>query len=129
MININFSGLEDILNDLKAMGDALETKGVNNALKEGAKVVKKELEAVAPKSDINKPHAKDNIKISRIKNKNGEKSIDIGWNGTDHFYMRMVDLGTSKMPPTHFKDRAYTNGQEEVKAVMREEIRKVIESR
>ena len=69
--------MDSLLDKLYKIGENV-SKIEDKALKEGAEILKDEISENMPRSNINKKHIADNIKISGVKFELGEKYVLVG---------------------------------------------------
>jgi len=116
MNGFELSGFEDLMGFLKNMGS--EGKRIEEkALKVGAEILREEIEANIPASELEKSHAKDHIIIGEIK----DGKIPIGPDH-GHYYLRFPEFGTSTQPAQGFMDRAFKNKKNEALQVISEVV-------
>ncbi|WDU84210.1 HK97-gp10 family putative phage morphogenesis protein [Caloramator sp. Dgby_cultured_2] len=94
-VEVKFEGIDELLKQLQQLGEKAG-RVENQALREGAEIIQKAASEKAPRSDRNKEHLADNIKISKVKTKNGVKYIEVGpqRGDNDKFFMAsLLNLG------------------------------------
>jgi HK97 gp10 family phage protein len=123
MADIELSGFEEMTRKLEELGRRAG-RVENNALRAGAEVLQEVMSdnaPVDPKSEHD-VHLKDNIQMSKVKRKGGEKVIEVG-PGEKSFYSIFLELGTSKMAPDPFVDRSISQSKDKVIKAMANELR------
>lgn len=125
---VKLEGMDELLKQLNELGNkAGRVEG--QALKEGAEIIQKAASQKAPRSDRNKEHLADNIKISKVKTKNGVKYIEVGPQRGDNdkfFYGKFIEFGTSKQPARPFMYPAMMENKDEVVNKMKDVIRRAL---
>ncbi|BAU27631.1 HK97 gp10 family phage protein [Aneurinibacillus soli] len=136
MATMEVQGMQQLLDKLQSLGNKAKTVE-SRALKEGAEVLRSEIEARAPRSPSPRQpkgktqtwrtgkHAADNIKIGPVKVINGAKLLEIGIQKNDnshYFYMKFKEWGTSKMSAEPFMEPAVTEKQSEAVQRVKEVI-------
>lgn len=137
--NSGFSGLDQmdaLVRQLEQMGLSLTDDLVDEALEAGSEVVKEKIETHPnlPVSDLNHPHAKDNIKFKKVK----DGQFDIG--AVDkYFYLLFHEVGaqggtyvgkdgktykTPNIPAKPFMRPAFESNKEEIERAMMEPIKR-----
>lgn len=101
---MTLTGLDQIVANLTSLGSK-QGRVENDMLYAGAAVVQKAAERRAPRSMKRKRHLADNIKISKVRLKEGVKVVSIGpsrGDNSEFFYGKFPEYGTSKMPATPY---------------------------
>ncbi|MCD3351264.1 hypothetical protein G8V03_09725 [Clostridium botulinum D/C] len=140
MADMQLEGIDSLIHKLEDMGKA-GAKVQNSALKKAGEVINEEIKANAPTSSSPRPprgktqmwrtgkHAKELLKVSGVKSKNGIKHVDVGLQKGDTskaFYLKFYEFGSSKTPATHFMGKAYESKKEEAKEVIKQEIKNAL---
>lgn len=118
MIDLDFEGLDNLIKQVEKIStDAEIKKTTKKVLKECGDLAFETVKPMVHKSkDHSKSgpqhkgsprlvppgHARDNIPKPRIKSKNGNMYVVVGWeksDNEDYFYMKFEEWGTSKRPP------------------------------
>ena len=107
MADMKLEGMENLLNEIEKLGKA-GSRIENKALREAGDVVKEAIQKEAP---IRSGKLKRSITVSRVKNKDGAKRVEVGPN-KDVFYSRFVEFGTVKMKANPFMARGYETSKE-----------------
>lgn len=117
MTGFQLSGFEDLMGFLRNMGS--EGKRIEEkALKAGAEILREEIEANTPTSDLEKTHAKDHIIIGEIK----DGKIPIGPDH-GHYYLRFSEFGTSTQPAQGFMERSFKNKKRDAQRAIAEVVK------
>lgn len=123
---IALEGVDELIAKLNAIGANVNTLS-NKALKAGAEPIFSEMVANAP---VRTGKAKAELKIGKVKTKNGIKYLLIGLDKGDiskAFYLKFSEFGTSKMPAKPFMGPAYeqkkTQALENIRKVLKEGLR------
>lgn len=137
---MQLEGMDSLLRKLEDMGKA-GTRIENKALKKAGEVINNEIKANAPTSSSPRQprpkknlwrtgkHAKELLKVSGVKSKNGIKYVDVGLQKGDTskaFYLKLYEFGSSKTPETHFMGRAYESKKDEAKEIIKQEIKNAL---
>ncbi|MCF8020898.1 MAG: HK97 gp10 family phage protein [Vallitaleaceae bacterium] len=122
-VNVDYD-FSDILNSIEKMVDDIN-KVESKATLEGAKEVKKALEANTPKSNEDHDHMVDNIKIGNYKeNGDGVKSREVGY-GKLQYKANWLEFGTSKMQGIGLLTKAMQESKSNVERAINEELNKI----
>ena len=105
--DMKLEGMENLLNEIEKLGKT-GSRMENKALREAGDVVK---EAIQKETPIRSGKLKESITVSRVKNKDGAKRVEVGPN-KDVFYSRFVEFGTVKMKANPFMARGYETSKE-----------------
>ena len=105
--DMKLEGMENLLSEIENLGNA-GSRIENKALREAGDVVK---EAIQKETPIRSGKLKESINVSRVKNKDGAKHVEVGPN-KDVFYSRFVEFGTIKMKANPFMARGYEVSKE-----------------
>ncbi len=107
MADMKLEGMENLLSEIENLGNA-GSRIENKALREAGDVVK---EAIQKETPIRSGKLKESINVSRVKNKDGAKRVEVGPN-KDVFYSRFVEFGTVKMKANPFMAKGYEVSKE-----------------
>lgn len=123
--SIEFEGLDNLMIKLENIGDSRKiNQTINKALKEGAEILKEQVEEEAP---IDTGNLHDNIEITKIKTSTKDgKSISVKL-GDDAWYGKFPELGAGNIEENPFMSRAYEQKKNEILNAIKLEIGKVIE--
>lgn len=122
---MNFPGLDEMIVKLQQLG-AKGARVENSALRAGAEELQETMSRNAPgPSDKHRVHLKENIKMSRVKQKDGVKAIEVG-PGKDSFYAQFLEFGTSRMSPRAFVEPSIVEAAPRVTKAMADPLRKGI---
>jgi len=121
---IELEGMEKMMVRISNAGMSVQ-KVKRKAIIAGAEVLRKEIAANAPKSNLSKEHMKDNIIISGVKTENGEDYVDTG-PAEEFYYAPMVEHGTSKMKEQPFVEPAFLSKKDEALEAMAAVVREAI---
>ncbi len=107
MADMKLEGMENLLDEIERLGKT-GSRIENKALREAGNVVKEAIQKEAP---IRSGKLKESINVSRVKNKDGAKRVEVGPN-EDVFYSRFVEFGTVKMKANPFMARGYETSKD-----------------
>ena len=107
MADMKLEGMENLLNEIEKLGKT-GSRMENKALREAGDVVKEAIQKEAP---IRSGKLKESITVSRVKNKDGAKRVEVGPD-KDVFYSRFVEFGTVKMKANPFMARGYETSKD-----------------
>ena len=107
MADMKLEGIENLLAEIEKLGKT-GSRIENKALREAGDVVKETIQKETP---IRSGKLKESINVSRVKNKDGAKHVEVGPN-KDVFYSRFVEFGTVKMKANPFMARGYETSKE-----------------
>lgn len=129
MAKIELEGMQELIdkvNKLGLKGEVIKKKTLDKA----GELVKVSMEKKAPRSEIDKKHMADNIKVSDIKNENGVDFVNIGPNKGDNsefFYSKFTEFGTSKMPAQHWAENSLLENKKKINETIIEELKRGLE--
>ena len=129
MAKIELEGMQELIdkvNKLGAKGETIKKKALNKA----GDLVKDSMERNAPRSDLNKKHMADYIKVSDIEKENGVDFVEIGPNKGDNsefFYSKFTEWGTSKIPAQHWAENSVLENKRKINEVISEELKRGLE--
>lgn len=129
MASIELKGMQELIDEVNKLGEKGELLK-EKTLKEAGKFIKDSMERKAPRSDLNKKHMADNIKISDIEKEDGVDFVKIGPNKGDNsefFYSKFSEWGTSKQPAQHWAENSVLENKTRIKEVISEELEKGLE--
>ena len=107
MADMKLEGMENLLSEIEKLGK-IGSRIENKALREAGDVVK---EAIQKETPIRSGKLKESITVSRVKNKDGAKQVEVGPD-KDVFYSRFVEFGTVKMKANPFMARGYETSKD-----------------
>jgi len=115
-MSTEIKGLEELISKLNGLPDKLETKVVRAAIRKGAILMRDKARDKVP---VDTGTLKKSIKIRNNRSEKGIISFKIGptsdkKKGTDVFYGRFVEFGTSKMAAKPFMRPALDESENEV---------------
>ena len=121
--SVKVSGGKEIIQALKELEPKLAKKVVRKACRDGATILKKEIEQEAPKAT---GALAESVKIkTRFKKGTFTANAEIGegaYKGMT-YYAAFVEFGTSKMEPRGFMQQAFNDKKEEVAKKTEEALR------
>lgn len=115
--------MEQLIRKIEDMGKA-GARVENEALKKAGEVILNEAKNNAPQKT---GKLKEGLKVSSVRKKNDNKYVLVGIQKGDNsniFYGKFLEFGTSKMPAKPFMAPAYESKKEEVKEIIKEELRR-----
>lgn len=124
-MSTEIKGLEELISKLNGLPDKLETKVVRSAVRKGAILVRDKAREKVP---VDTGTLKKSIKVRNNRSGKGIISFKIGptsdkKRGTDIFYGRFVEFGTSKMAAKPFMRPALDESENEVLDVVINDIK------
>lgn len=128
-MSTEIKGLEQLISKLNNLPEKLEKKVIRAAVRKGAILVRDKAREKAP---VKTGTLKKSIKIRSNKVANGIISFKIGptndkKKGTDVFYGRFIEFGTSKMAAKPFMRPALDESETEVLNVVIDNIKSKLE--
>lgn len=139
MSGIELQGVDQMLADIRRKLGAASHRLENSGLRKAGEPIAEEMRSRAPRSQSPRQptpgsqswrtgkHAADNIKLSRVFRKEGEKYILIGIQRGDnskYFYLKFFEYGTSKMPARPWAEPSFHARKKEAFQTLIEEYRK-----
>jgi len=125
--SVKVTGGKQIEKALKELEPKLAKKVVRKACRDGAKVLKEEIEKTAPQ-DTGALAASVKIK-TKFRKGIASATAEIGEGNFkgETFYAAMVEFGTSKQPPQGYMQQAFDNKKEQVAKQTEDAIRQGID--
>lgn len=124
MAKIELEGIEELVdkvNKIGVKGNEIKKK----ALDKVGEVVKSTMEKKAPRSDLNKEHMADNIKVSDVESEDGIDYVEIGPTKGDNskfFYSKFTEWGTSTIPAMHWAEKSVRENKSKINEIIKEEL-------
>lgn len=140
MANMEFEGMDNILSRIEEMGKA-GTSIENKALKKAGELINSEIinnspTSISPRQPQGRTqmwrtgkHAKELLKVSGVKSKNGKKYVEVGLQKGDNskaFYLKFKEFGSSKEAAQPFIGPSFESKKEEAKEVIKQEIKNAL---
>ena len=135
-VKIDTTEIERRLSNLEAKVRNSETKKI---VKDGAKIVEKEIERELYRSPLSPHTGKLHSSITIFDEKGGKNpSIKVGYEGTGYYpedykggspivvVARTLNSGSSKNAPTHFMDKAKENSKSKMMKHFEKEIKQML---
>jgi HK97 gp10 family phage protein len=122
---LELEGMDELLDRVNKMGQRGE-EIKKNALNKAADLVKRSMESKAPRSNLNKTHLADNIKVSDIVKNDGFDYIRIGPLESDFYYSIFTELGTRNIPAQHWMAKSVLENKREINRIIKEELERGI---
>jgi HK97 gp10 family phage protein len=129
MAKFQLEGMQELIDRVNKIGSKGESIK-KNALDKAGTLVRNSMEKNAPRSDLNKKHMADNIKVSEIAKENGIDFIEIGPNKGDNsefFYSKFSEWGTSKQPAQHWSETSLLENKRKINEIISEELKRGLE--
>ena len=124
MSGIELIGIDQMLADIRErLGNAaarLESKG----LKVAGEIIAEEERRVVPVSDRSGPHVRDDIYVTKVIRKDGQKYVLVRTSKKTSWRLHWIEFGTSEQPARPFKEPAFHAKKREALQVMADEFRK-----
>ena len=129
MAKIELEGMAELIDKVNKLGIKSEVIK-KRALDKAGELVKSSMEKKAPRSDLNKKHMADHIKISEVEKENGVDFVEIGPNRGDDsefFYSKFSEWGTSKQDAQHWAENSVLENKRNINEVISEELKRGLE--
>ena len=110
--SFDFDGLDELTAKFQEMGRDVE-KVDNQALKAGGEIIAQHQKANVNRSNKNQAHIQDNLTVSRPKENDDGKFVEVGPSKKVAWRAKFLEYGTSKMPPYPFIEKGADEGAEE----------------
>lgn len=126
-VKFEIKGLKEVIKNLKELEPKVQKKVVRKALREGTKIVQKEMQGEAP---TDTGALKKSIKVRAGKQKKHSLSVKVETDKSqfpDQYYSAFVEFGTSKQPAQHFMENAFKAKEDEARQRMVEALKDGIE--
>lgn len=129
MARIELEGMQELIdkvNKLGMQGEEIKKK----ALTKAGELVKSSMESKAPRSEEDKRHMADHIRVSEIQKEDGVDYIQIGPNQGDNsefFYSKFTEWGTSKIPAQHWAENSILENKKKINGIIKEELERGLE--
>lgn len=129
-VSFDIKGLDKLIKDLKQLEPKVQKKVVRKTLREGSKVIHREIKSNTVPVDSG--DLRKSIKVRAGKRKRNTISVTIQTSDKenvftgDQYYGAFQEFGTSKMPGKHYMEKAFNSKEEEAKAKMMDILAKGI---
>jgi HK97 gp10 family phage protein len=126
---IDLEGMQELVDKVNKMGAKGELIK-KMALDKAGDLIKSSMEKKAPRSNLNKKHMADNIKVSDIEKENGMDFVEIGPNKGDNsefFYSKFSEWGTSTQSAQHWVENAVLANKRKINEIISEELKRGLE--
>ncbi|PWW37399.1 MULTISPECIES: HK97-gp10 family putative phage morphogenesis protein [Paenibacillus] len=124
---VELQGVEQMLAAIRQkMGDGAKTLE-NKALREGGEIFAAAQRESVAVSGYNHLHIKDDIKVSSVRSKNGDKYVAIGPGKATGWRAHFLEFGTSKMPAQPFIYPSFHEQKARVAQFMASEFSKAMQ--
>lgn len=123
MAKVQMEGIQGLLRELQRLGEKAN-RIENQALKEGAEPVAQAMRQKVRVSTKNQPHIRYNIEISRVKQEDNIKYVEVGPNKETNWRARFLEFGTSKMRARPFMGPAAAESRGKVLARIERALRR-----
>jgi len=120
---VQMEGIQGLLRELQHLGERAN-RIENQALREGAEPVAQAMRQKVRVSNKNQPHIRYNIEISRVKQEDNIKYVEVGPNKQTNWRARFLEFGTSKMRPRPFMGPAAAESRGKVLARIERALRR-----
>lgn len=123
-VKVELEGMNELIEKINALGK----KGAlieGKALKVGAEPVKNEMESISRqhKSNIHHTHISEDIQISSVKNKKGNKYVEVGPGKETNWRAKYSEFGTKKAKAIPFMGPAYERKKDEAKEIIKNTLK------
>lgn len=129
MAKIDLEGMQELIDKVNKMG--LKGEVIKKrALDKAGDLIKNSMEKKAPRSNSNKKHMADNIKISDIEKEDGVDYVEIGPNKGDNsefFYSKFSEWGTSNQSATHWAENSVLENKRKINEIIGDEFKRGLE--
>lgn len=99
---VELQGVDQMLSAIRQkLGDGAK-KLENSTLREGGEIFAEAQRELVAVSEIDHLHMRDDIKVSSVRSKDGDKYVAIGPGTATGWRAHFLELGTSKMPAQPF---------------------------
>lgn len=112
MANFEFDGIDELEQFFEKLAGDID-KVDNQALKVGGEIIAKYQRENVNRSGKDQPHIQDNITVSRPKETDEGKFVEVGPNKKVDWRAKFLEYGTSKMPPYPFIEKGADEGEAE----------------
>ena len=129
MARLELEGMEELVDKVSKLGQRGEVIK-KNALDKAAALVKESMKSKAPRSDLNKIHIADNIKISDVEREDGVDYVQVGptrGDNSEFYYSKYSNYGTSKIPAQHWAEKSVLENKREINKIIKEELERGLE--
>lgn len=96
----------------------------NNALRAGGTILKNRMKSNVNRSNKNQIHIQDDIEVSRVKERDGKKYVEVGPSPQTRWRAKFLEFGTSKMSAKPFIDKSAVESERAIIRTMESEIRR-----
>ncbi|MBY6269321.1 HK97-gp10 family putative phage morphogenesis protein [Parageobacillus thermoglucosidasius] len=117
MANFEFDGIDELEQFFEKLAGDID-KVDNQALKVGGEIIAKYQRENVNRSGKDQPHIQDNITVSRPKETDEGKFVEVGPNKKVDWRAKFLEYGTSKMPSYPFIEKGADEGEAEALEAM-----------
>ncbi|MCP1124564.1 HK97 gp10 family phage protein [Bacillus sp. 3103sda1] len=117
MAKFEFDGIDELEQMFEEIGADIDETD-QRALKVGGEIIAEKQRDLVNRSGKNQPHIEDNIRVSKVKNSEEGKFVEVGPNNKVAWRAHFLELGTSKMPAYPFIEKGGDEGEQEAVQAM-----------
>lgn len=123
---VELQGVDQMISAIRQKLGEGAKKMENETLRSGGEIFAAAQRDSVAVSDINHLHIKDDIKVSSVRSKDGDKYVAIGPGKATGWRAHFLEFGTSKMPAQPFIYPSFHEQKARVAAFMASEFRKAL---
>lgn len=123
MAEFKLEGLKELEQKLQELGKKA-SRIENKALRKAGEYLSDEMKKEVPVSTVEHKHIRDDIKVSRVKSKDGQKYVEVGPGEDTNWRAKFLEFGTVKMQANPFMSRTYEKNKEKLQDIIKNELMK-----
>jgi len=118
-VEVKFDGMDELLRKIEELGQK-GSRIENTALKMAGEYLAKEMKQEAP---VQTGELSYSIEVSNVKQKQGQKYVEVGPNKKTNWRAKFLEFGTSKMRANPFMSRAYEKNKDKVQEIIAQKLK------
>jgi HK97 gp10 family phage protein len=125
MPDLDFKDLDKLIENIRRI-EKKSSKIKEVSLKKSGDLIKKSMERNVPRSNLNKRHLADNIRVSDVEKNNGVDIVKFSPE-SDFDYWIYTEYGTSNIPAQHWAEKSVLQNKKKVKRIVEDELKRSLE--
>jgi HK97 gp10 family phage protein len=125
MPDLDFKDLDKLIENIRRI-EKKSSKIKEVSLKKSGDLIKKSMERNVPRSNLNKRHLADNIRVSDVEKNNGVDIVKFSPE-SDFDYWIYTEYGTSSIPAQHWAEKSVLQNKKKIKRIVEDELKRSLE--